>query len=324
LDVRFPLVFLRVRRKTVPMSRQTKPAIATATAQNEGEFTPLDWGLFVGVSLIWGSSFLLIAEALEGLTPGMVTFGRVGLGAVTLWILRLAKPPARKLEPEDRGRIVLLSVLWVAIPFTLFPLAQEHINSAVTGLLNGATPVFAGVVSVFLVKVAPKGMQLLGIAIGFVGIVLISLGSTGGGATEVRGVLMVLAATLCYGFALNIAAPLQAKYGAIVTMSSVLSLATLWVLPLGLRDIGDNDWSAVPIVAVIFLGAVGTGAAYWIMSTLVGRVGAIRASFITYLIPVVSLVLGVTIRNDEVRLLAIIGAALTIMGAFLASRRQRS
>ncbi len=304
---------------------KTTPTIARATAQNEGDFSSLDWGLFVGVSLIWGSSFLLIAEALEGLTPGMVTLGRVGLGAVTLLVLRAISTGLPKIEPQDRKTIVLLSVLWVGVPFTLFPLAQEHINSAVTGLLNGATPVFAGVVSALLVKVAPKGIQLAGIAIGFLGIVLISLGSTGGGnATEVRGVLMVLAATVCYGFALNIAAPIQAKYGAIVTMSSVLTLATLWVLPLGLRNLGDNEWSAVPILAVVFLGAVGTGAAYWIMSTLVGRVGAIRASFITYLIPVVSLVLGVSIRGDEVRFLAIIGAVLTIAGAFLASRRRRA
>lgn len=306
------------------MSRQSTPTIASATAQNQGEFTPLDWGLFVGVSLIWGSSFLLIAESLEGLTPGMVTLGRVGIGAITLLTLRAIKSPGGTIEPEDRGRIVLLSFLWVAIPFTLFPLAQEHINSAVTGLLNGATPVFAGVVSAILVKVAPKGVQLAGIAVGFVGIVLISLGSAGGGSTELRGVLMVLGATVCYGFAINIAAPLQAKYGAMVTMSSVLALATIWVLPFGLVNLGDNEWTTTPVLAVIFLGAVGTGIAYWIMSTLVGRVGAIRASFITYLIPVVSLILGITIRNDDVQLLAVVGAALTIAGAFLASRRHRT
>jgi len=303
---------------------KTAPTIARATAQNEGEFNTLDWGLFVGVSLIWGSSFLLIAEALEGLTPGTVTLGRVGLGAVTLLALRAVSSDLPRVEPSDRKTILLLSLIWVAIPFTLFPLAQEHINSAVTGLLNGATPVFAGAVSALLYKLAPKGIQLLGIVIGFAGIILISFGSTGGGTTEVKGVLMVLAATVCYGFAMNIAAPVQAKYGSIVTMSSVLALATIWVVPVGLRNFGDNEWSAVPILAVIFLGAIGTGAAYWIMATLVGRVGAIRASFITYLIPVVSLVLGVTIRNDEVRLLAIIGALLTIAGAFLASRKSRS
>ncbi len=296
--------------------------MSSTTAENDGEFTSADWALFFGVSLIWGSSFLLIAEALEGLTPGTVTLGRVGLGAITLWVIRATRPSQPRIEPADRGRLVLLSVLWVGVPFTLFPLAQEHINSAIAGLLNGATPVFAGLVSALLLKVVPKGTQLLGIVVGFIGIVLISFGSASGGSSELKGVLMVLAATTCYGFAINLAAPLQKKYGAMVTMSTVLGLATIWVLPLGLWTIGDNDWRLGPVLAVVFLGAVGTGIAYWTMAALVGRVGPIRASFITYLIPVVSLVLGVTIRNDEVRSLAIIGAALTIGGALLASRRK--
>ncbi len=298
--------------------------MSSTTAENEGEFTTADWGLFFGISLIWGSSFLLIAEALEGLTPGTVTLGRVGLGALTLWVIRAFRSNQPRIEVKDRGQIVLLSIVWVGIPFTLFPLAQEHINSAITGLLNGATPVFAGLVSALLMKVVPKGTQLLGILVGFVGIVLISFGSAGGGSSELKGVLMVLAATICYGFAMNLAAPLQKKYGAIVTMSNVLGLATIWVLPLGLWTIGDNDWRFTPIVAVVVLGALGTGLAYWIMSALVGRVGPVRASFMTYLIPVVSLVLGVTLRDDQVKAIAIVGAVLTIGGALLASRRQSS
>jgi len=298
-----------------------RPVIASAEAQNSGEFTPFDWSLFIGVSLIWGASFLLIAEALESLTPGVVTLGRVGTGALTLWAIRLARPTGVKISGADRRRIILLSVLWVALPFTLFPLAQEHINSAVTGLLNGATPVFAGVVSALLVRVVPGGVQRVGIIVGFVGVVLISLGSSAGGSTEVLGVVLVLVATLCYGFAVNIAPPLQAKYGAIATMSEVLGFATIWVIPFGVVSLPDADFELVPVVAVVLLGALGTGAAYWIMSTLVGRVGGVRASFITYLIPVVSLVLGVTLRNDAVSALAIAGAVLTIGGAYLASRR---
>ncbi|MDW3176037.1 MAG: DMT family transporter [Acidimicrobiia bacterium] len=304
------------------MATSRTPIMSSTAAENDGEFTIADWGLFFGVSLIWGSSFLLIAEALEGLTPGTVTLGRVGLGAITLWIIRAARPNQPRIEKEDRRQLMLLSLLWVGIPFTLFPLAQEHINSAVTGLLNGATPVFAGLVSALLLKVVPTGTQLVGIVVGFLGIVLISIGSAGGGSSELQGVLMVLAATLCYGFAINLAAPLQKKYGAIVTMSGVLGLATIWVLPFGLWTIDDNEWRVAPVLAIVVLGAVGTGLAYWIMSALVGRVGPIRASFITYLIPVVSLLLGVTIRNDEVRALAIVGAALTIGGALMASRRK--
>ena len=297
----------------------------TATrAENDGTFTPSDWGLFLGVSVIWGASFLLIAEALEGLTPGVITLGRVGLGAVTLWGLRLARGRQGGIEPQDWGRIVALSLLWVAIPFTLFPLAQEHINSAVTGLLNGATPVFAAIISVLFVKVVPKGVQLWGLAVGFGGVVLISFASSGSGTTQLLGVILVLAATGCYGISLNIAPPLQAKYGAVTLMSAVLTLATIWVLPFGLVSLGDSTWSVLPVLAVVALGAIGTGFAYWIMSSLVGRVGGIRASFITYLIPVVSLVLGVAIRGDVVRPLAIVGAVMTILGAFFASRRSRT
>lgn len=303
-------------------SGQTTRFFARTDVDNSGQFTTQDWMLFLGVSLIWGSSFLLIAFALEGLQPGMITLGRVGLGAITLWIIRLLGPPVKGIAAEDWPRLIVLSLVWVGIPFTLFPLAQEHINSAVTGLLNGGVPIFAALVSTILIRSAPRGIQLMGIVVGFVGVVLISAASAGGESSEALGVVLVLAATVCYGFAVNLAPPLQRRYGAVVTMSSVLTVATVIVTPFGLSTLGDNDWSAKPTMSLLFLGAIGTGAAYWIMSSLVGRVGAIRASFITYLIPVISLVLGVVVRDDAVTGLALVGAGLTIGGALLASRRE--
>src|SRR3546814_1947729 len=92
----------------------------------------------MAVSGIWGASFLFIAVGLEALTPGVVTFLRVGLGAAALHLL---PGPSIRVEPEDRLRLLGVSILWVAIPFTLFPIAEQHINSAVTGMLNGSTPV---------------------------------------------------------------------------------------------------------------------------------------------------------------------------------------
>lgn len=305
------------------MTTQRSKVFADTAADNDGEFATQDWALFFGISMVWGASFLLIAESLESLTPGMVTLGRVSLGAVTLWSLRLVRDPGQRIDPADRVRIVLLGVVWVAVPFTLFPLAQQWISSAVTGLLNGATPVLVAVVSVLFVRVAPRGLQLVGLLLGFTGIVLISLGSAGQGSSETRGVLLVLAATLCYAFSLNIAPALQAKYGAIVLMSSVLGVATVAVVPYALVDLGDNEWQTSSVLALMALGSVGTGFAYWVMSALVGRVGSIRASFITYLIPVISLVLGVWLRNDTVSGLALIGTPITMMGALVASRQAR-
>lgn len=303
------------------MTARHERLFTRAEAENTGQFQPQDWALFTSISLVWGASFLFIAYGLEGLRPGVITLGRVGLGAAVLLILRRSRRRGIRIDAEDRVRVLLLSVIWVALPFTLFPLAQEHINSAVTGLLNGGVPIFAAVVSTVLLKAAPGRTQLAGILIGFVGIVTISVASGGGDSSEAVGVVLVLAATVSYGFAMNLAAPLQQRYGAIVLMSSILGRATVIVLPFGLWKLGDNDWSLGPVASVVFLGAVGTGAAYWIMSSLVGRVGAIRASFITYLIPVVSLVLGVVFRDDEVASLALVGAGLTIAGALMASRR---
>ena len=304
-------------------SSRTKMMQAT-TSENEGNFAAQDWVLFVSISLIWGASFLLMAESLEAFTPGVVTLGRVGLGAVALWAIRLARQrttgPVR-LDREDRRPVAVLALVWVAVPFTLFPIAQQWINSAVTGLLKGATPVFVALISAVFLRVAPTGRQAVGLVLGFAGILLISLASAGEGASQARGVLLVLVATLCYGFAFNMASPLQAKYGGIVLMSNVLLVASVANIPYALVDLGENEWQVSSAVALATVGIVGTGIAYWIMASLVGRVGSLRSSLITYLIPIVSLVLGIVFRDDDVGSLALIGAPVTIVGAFLASRR---
>ncbi|MGA9279111.1 DMT family transporter [Ilumatobacter sp.] len=291
-----------------------------SAAQNDGSFTEQDWGLFIAVAAIWGSSFLFIDIGLDAFPPGVITLIRVASGALALAVL-----PKRHvtIEAGDRARLVVLSVIWVAIPFTLFPIAEQYINSSVTGLLNGATPIFAASVAAILLRQRATGPLLAGIVVGFVGIVLISLPSISDGSNETRGVVLVLAATVCYGFAINLSAPLQARYGSLPLMSRTLALATIWTLPYGLWQIDDASWELGPLVAVLVLGVFGTGIAFAIMGSLVGRVGSTRASFITYLIPVVSLTLGVTFRGDTVAPLAIIGIACVIGGALLASRARR-
>jgi drug/metabolite transporter (DMT)-like permease len=291
-----------------------------STAANDGTFTPQDWALFISVAAIWGSSFLLIDIGLDAFPPGLITLLRIASGAAAL--LLLPKPKVT-ISADDRARLLLLSVIWVAIPFTLFPIAEQYINSSVTGLLNGATPIFAATVAAVLLRQRAKGALLAGIFVGFVGILLISLPSVSDGASEARGVGLVLAATVSYGFAINLAAPLQQRYGSLPLMVRMLSLATVWTLPYGLWDIGDASWDVGPLIAVLVLGVFGTGIAFAIMGSLVGRVGSTRASFITYLIPVVSLALGVAFRNDTVAPLALAGIVLVIGGALLASRARR-
>jgi drug/metabolite transporter (DMT)-like permease len=295
--------------------------VRAAEPSTSAAFSPQDWSIFTAIGLIWGASFLFIAIGLESLEPGVITSLRVGLGAVTLGLL----PGSRmRLRPEDRIHMTALSVIWVGIPFTLFPLAEQHINSAVTGLLNGAVPMFTALFGLLFFGRRTTGPQLLGLGVGLVGVVLISLPSLSEGSSQALGVGLVLLATLCYGLATNLSAPLQARYGSRSVMARMLALATVWTLPFGLISLPSSHVELAPVLAVLVLGVVGTGAAYLLMGSLVGRVGPTRASFITYLIPVVSLVLGVSFKDDHVAALAVAGVALVLTGAVLASQQERT
>jgi drug/metabolite transporter (DMT)-like permease len=297
----------------------TAPTVS-ATRSDREPFASTEWLLFAAIGLIWGSSFVLIKVGLEAFHPGLITWARVGLGALALAAMPASRRP---IEREDRRRIIQLGVLWVAIPFTLFPLAQEHINSAVTGLLNGATPLFAGLIGALWFNRAPRGPQRWGIATGFAGIALISVGSSAEGGTAFVGVLLVLVATVCYGFATNMAGSIQQKYGSVPVMARMLAVGTALTAPFGIYGLTRSEFAWDAAIAVTILGVVGAGVAFALMATLVGRVGGPRATIITYLIPVVSLVLGAVLLAETVTVAALAGVALILAGAGMASRRER-
>jgi drug/metabolite transporter (DMT)-like permease len=284
-----------------------------------GAFTPLDWGRFVSIGGIWGSSFLLIAIGLDAFEPGLVTWLRILLGASALWLVPAARQP---LHREDLPRLLTLSVLWVAIPFTLFPIAEQWISSGLTGLINGALPIFAVAIGSLMLRRAPGRAQAIGLVVGFTGIAAIALPSLGAGSSEAIGVILVLAATVCYGFALNIATPLTQRYGALPVMARMLALSAVWTAPLGVLALRGSSFAWPSSLAVAALGIVGTGIAFVLMGHLVSRVGS-RASFAIYLIPVVALYLGAVFRDEQVHLLSIVGVGLVIAGALLASRKER-
>lgn len=279
-----------------------------------------DWGLFVSLALIWGSSFLFIAIGLDAFHPGLVTLLRVGLGAGFLALIPRTR--SVKIDREDRAKVALVALIWVAIPFTLFPIAQQWIDSAVAGMLNGATPIFTAMLATVLLRSLPGPLQIAGLAIGFAGILAIALPSAGSGTTAAIGVALVVLATVCYAVSLNIITPLQQKYGSLPLMARVLVSATVMVTPFGLFGLGDSSFAWPSLLAVASIGILGTGLAFVLMGTLTGSVGATRASFVTYLIPVIAMLLGVIFRNEVLSPVAVSGVLLVIVGALLASRRE--
>ncbi|MCB0990026.1 MAG: DMT family transporter [Acidimicrobiales bacterium] len=298
----------------------TRPArlISTTEGRSDEAFASVDWLLLVGISLTWGSSFLFISMGLDAFDPGVITLARVAFGAATLALLPRSRVP---IDREDMPRVALLSATWIGIPLTLFPIAQQWIASSVAGMLNAFMPALTAVVASVLLRRPPGPRQRMGITAGFAGVACISLPTIGEGDTAWLGVLLVLAATACYAVSANIVTPLQHKYGSLPVLARVQALAALLVLPYGIYGLPRSNFEWPSMLAVAALGVIGTGLAYSAFGTLIGNVGATRASVVTYLIPVVAVVLGVLVRDESIAALAIVGCCLVLTGAWLSSRQ---
>ncbi len=273
--------------------------------------------LIIIPGLIWGASFLFIAEGLQAVAPMGVTVVRIALGFATLSLVPSARGPIRR---EDRAKVAWLGVLWLAFPLSMFPFAEQHVSSALAGMLNGATPIFAALVASLLTRQAPSRRAAIGLAVGFTGAILIALpGLSGLDAMrgQARGVLMILAALVSYAFAYSLARPLQQRNGALPVVWRALGWALLLTLPFGGPAVAHAHWTPASLGSLIALGALGTGVAYAILATAAGRLGATRASSNNFIIPVVSLLLGVLIRHEHVSAISIAGASVCLLGAWL-------
>jgi drug/metabolite transporter (DMT)-like permease len=282
-------------------------------------FGPQEWLLLAGIALIWGSSFLFIDIGLEAFRPGVVAVARLGLGVAALALVPAARRPV---DRADLSRVAFLGLIWAGLPLVLFPIAQQWIDSSVAGMLNGAVPLFGAAWAVVLLRRPLGRTQTLGLLLGFAGVVAISWPEVQGSRATTLGAGLVVLAVMCYGLAVNLAVPLQQRYGALPVLLRAQLAALVLLVPYGLWSLPGSRFEWGPALAMLPLGVLGTGLAFVLMTTLVGRVGGPRGSVATYFIPVVAIALGVVFLDERVAPAALLGTALVLAGAWLTSRRE--
>ena len=298
-------------------ARMAAPDTATAAAHARLGPHVIDTLLLVTPGVIWGASFLFIAEGLAALPPDGVTFLRFVIGFLT----RACVPGARQAVPrEDLPKIAGLGLVWMAFPMSLFPHAEQHVSSALTGMLNGAIPLLSAIAGTLITRTLPSRAVVVGLAVGFSGAVLMALPGIGAGGTEARGVLLIGLALVSYGVAIHIARPLQQRHGALPVVWRALGVSLLVTAPLGLPALTHAVWVPRAFAALLALGAFGTAIANVVMAKAAGRLGAVRASGSAFIIPVVALLLGVLVRGESVPAAALAGGALCLTGAWLLRR----
>jgi drug/metabolite transporter (DMT)-like permease len=245
----------------------------------------------------------------------------MALGAAALATFPRAR---RTIARSDWGRIAAIAVFGNASPALLFAVAETELDSAVAGMITSGTPILSLVVASFLLKSLPGRAQTIGIGLGFVGIVLMTLPSLRGAEAAPVGVGLVFLATVGYGISGNLLVPLQQRYGGPAVTLWALIVSAVMLAPFGLATISESEFTASAVLAVVILGVIGTGVARSLAATLGGRAGAPRMSTTTYLIPVVAIALGVTFRDETVAPIAIAGVVIVLLGAFVASRAVRT
>ncbi len=275
------------------------------------------WFLILAPGFIWGSSYLFIAEGLEAMRPEGITFVRTCIGFAVLSMFPGSRGPIRS---GDRRLVVLLSVIWLAFPMSMFPFAEQRVSSALTGLLNSATPLFVAVVAAGQARRLPSVAVRRALGVGMLGALLIAAPSLSNGRSSAIGVAMIMAALCSYGFAINLARPLQQRNGALPVIWRAVGIAALATAPTGVRAAVEARWTLPAALAMLALGALGTGAANVMVATAAGTTSASRASAMGFVIPAVSLGLGVFVRHESVRPVSIAGGIVCVGGAFLLAR----
>jgi len=279
---------------------------------------------YLALALMWGMSFAFNQLSLESFTPLQITASRMGLGGLTLLVILLLTRHAPKPNRTELRHLIILGVFGLALPFTLIAFAQTQITSILAGLLNAATPLFAGIIITLLIPAErPDRTQAVGLVVGFVGIaVLIGVWEAfGEGFATPAGIAAMVGASVCYGFATSFSRlKLSASSLSGSQLSSVQLLAgagmAVLLLPVDpVPDRGGITWSAT--AALLVLGVLGTGIAMVLMWHVIRQAGSTIAATVTYAIPVVSTTIGVTLLAERLEWNEIVGGLIVIFGVVL-------
>lgn len=291
--------------------------------------TPRWIGLqFALTGIIWGSSFLFIKVALDGMSPAQVVWSRLILGAVTLAVVVLARRERLPRELKTWAHMSVLAVSFCVVPFLLFAWAQQHVTSGLASIYNATTPLMTAVMAGLLFRVEKlKAVQIAGIVVGILGVMIIIAPWQGLDLSQsLVAQIAILGATACYGFSLAYMRKFVSKTGMSALVFSLLNIGIAAVImalltpALVLTPVELNPWI---IASVLTLGCLGTGIAYIWNQNALRAWGPTRASTVTYITPVVGVALGIALLGEELTWNEPVGAIVVFAGILLAQDRLR-
>lgn len=281
---------------------------------------------FVLAGIVWGASFLFMKVSLTGISPAQVAWTRILLGALTLGALVLLRREHLSRSLTVWVHLTVLGLTFCVIPFLLFSWAQQHVSSGVASIFNATTPIMTAIMAWLVFRVERlKALQVAGIGVGIVGVIVIiapwqGIALDGSLVAE----LAILGATASYGFSFAYMrrfvsntgmSALAFTFGYIAMAGVVMALLTPFLVLSPVR------LDPAVVVSLVLLGCLGTGIAYVWNQNTVRAWGPTRASTVTYITPVVGVVLGIVVLGEAISWNEPAGALVVFLGILLAQNR---
>ena len=278
--------------------------------------------LFLALGIAWGIPYLFIKIAVSELDPAMVVFGRAGLAAILLLPLALFRkqvgPVLRRWRP-----MLVYTLVEIVFPWYFLSSAEKELSSSTAGLLIAAVPLVGVAVAFFMGRPARlTGSNWLGILIGMLGVAAIVGLDVGG--SSIGAVAKMIVVVVGYALGPAILSRWMSDLPGVGVTAISLAGAALIYLPIVLLT---GVWpTAVPsgqvIVAVIVLAVVCSALAFILLIALVGEVGPVRGTAITYINPAVAILVGALVLGEQITIWTIVGFVLVLAGSFLVTRRR--
>ncbi|WP_107482958.1 DMT family transporter [Streptomyces sp. M41(2017)] len=310
------------------MTTVATPRTASPTGAPARPRTALDWRIRFGVlSLVWGFSFLLIKVGTDGYAPFQVTFGRLLFGTAVLVAAMAVKRERLPRGARTWGHLTVAALLLNALPFSLFAYSELTIPSTLAGICNATSPLWGMALSlVALSEDRPTRRRVAGLGIGFLGVLTVLGVWQGFHGLDATGTAMALLASLSYPVGWIYVRRTLAGTGAshLSMTGAQLLLATVQlavVTPLFTSL--PSRFPVVPLLAIVALGALGTGFAIFLQYGIVAEVGPTTAQMVTYFIPVIATAAGVAILGESLAWSTPVGAVIVLAGAALTQAKPR-
>jgi drug/metabolite transporter (DMT)-like permease len=283
-----------------------------------GPATRTEWLIFLALGFMWGSSYLFIKIGVDTFGTFTLVALRLLIGAATLWVAFRLNGTALPRKRRTYEHLLVMALINITIPFALITWAEQSVDSALAAILNSSVPLFVIVIAPLFLPDEPIRLNgVVGLAVGFIGVVLLVSPGLMSATGDLAGSVALLGSSLAYALG-NVYSRRNVR-GLPPLVPAVFQVTFAFLIVGVIALVVERPWETVrpdPAAwfSVIWLGVFGSGLAYMLYFRLLGRWGATRTALVAYLLPIYGIVLGFLVLQEHIDITLILGTALIIAG----------